>query len=69
MLWHHGPTCPSEKKLNKEAEQFGTLTHFQFGASIMVTTSFEGLVGYKTLHDEGHVDAKAYGCDFGSIWL
>ncbi len=63
--WTYTPI--SEDNENKEHELFGTSTHFQFGASMMVTTSFERLVGYRTLHDKGHVDAKGYSCDYGSI--
>ncbi len=31
----------------------------------MGATNFEGLVGYRTLRDEGQVHLKAYGCLFG----
>ncbi len=50
-----------------EDEQFGTLADFQCGTSVMVPSNFEGLVGYRTLRDEGQVPLKAYGCVFGSF--
>ncbi len=31
----------------------------------MVATNFEGLVGYRTLRDEGQAPLKAYDCVFG----
>ncbi len=31
----------------------------------MVPSNFEGLVGYRTLRDEGQVPLKAYGCVSG----
>ncbi len=33
----------------------------------MVPSNFEGLVGYRTLRDEGQVPLKAYGCVFGRV--
>ncbi len=51
----------------KKDEQFGTLADFQFGTSTMVPRNFEGLVGYRTLRDEGQVPLKAYGCVFGRV--
>ncbi len=33
----------------------------------MVSSNFEGLVGYRTLRDEGQVPLKAYGCVFGRV--
>ncbi len=55
--------------LKKERdEQFGTLADFQFGTSLMVPINFEGLVGYRTLRDEGQVPLKAYDCVFGRVF-
>ncbi len=51
---------PSQER--KKKEQFGT---FQFGTSAMVPSNFEGLVGYRTLRDEGQALLKAYDCVFG----
>ncbi len=33
----------------------------------MIATNFEGLVGYRTLRDEGQAPLKAYGCVFGRV--
>ncbi len=52
----------------KEDEQCGTLADFQFGTSAMVPTSFEGLVGQRTLRDEGQVPLTAYDCVFGRVF-
>ncbi len=49
----------------KEDGQFGTLDDFQFSTSAMVPSNFEGLVGYRTLRDEGQVPLKASDCLFG----
>ncbi len=43
--------------------QFGTLAEFQFGTS--AASNFEGLVGYRTLCDEG---LKAYDFFFGRVF-
>ncbi len=56
-----------KKKKKKEDEQFDTLADFQCGTSTIVPSNFEGLVGYRTLRDEGQVPLKAYGCVFGRV--
>ncbi len=35
----------------------------------MVASNFEGLVGYRTLRDEGQVPLKAYDYVFGRVFL
>ncbi len=54
-------------KRKKEDEQFSSLVDFQFGTSAMVPSNFEGLLGYRTLRDEGQVPLKAYDCVFGRV--
>ncbi len=49
------------RKKKKEDEQFGTLANFQCGTSAMFPSNIKGLVGYRTLRDEGQVPLKAYG--------
>ncbi len=55
----HNPSLHPAFLLKKEDEQFGTST--------IVPSNFEGLVGYRTLRDEGQVPLRAYGCVSGRV--